>query len=141
MTGQPVAYASNGRLVEVKRAADRAYYDRDRERIRATQAAYAAAHALQNRARARAWELADPQRSAIRKACRSATRKFGESVPVAVYAALMAQPCALCGLSPSGGVDHIVPFVQGGRNVVVNLQPCCLPCNLAKASRDRDGRP
>lgn len=74
-------------------------------------------------------------------AANRAAKRFGERVPARVFATLQAQPCVFCGASPSGGVDHIIPLVQGGRNIVENLQPCCLPCNTRKAIRDRDERP
>jgi hypothetical protein len=50
--------------------------------------------------------------------------------------------CVYCGRSPITElavelhVDHIVPFVRGGKTVLENLQTLCAQCNLGKGSRD-----
>ncbi len=47
--------------------------------------------------------------------------------------------CLNCGRGPSHGVrlhvDHIVPFSQGGRTELSNLQSLCHLCNLGKGNR------
>ncbi len=40
--------------------------------------------------------------------------------------------CACCGRRRKLTPDHIVPVSKGGRNVIRNLQPLCLPCNTSK---------
>lgn len=48
--------------------------------------------------------------------------------------------CALCGRSPATHVgvslhiDHIVPFVKGGKTVLENLRTLCNECNWGKGS-------
>jgi hypothetical protein len=48
--------------------------------------------------------------------------------------------CLHCGASPAKDprvelhVDHIVPWSQGGRTVLANLQTLCIPCNLGKSN-------
>ena len=44
-------------------------------------------------------------------------------------------PCFRCGKTPAEGVDHVIPFVRGGRNEVENLQPACLYCNKSKGAK------
>ena len=50
--------------------------------------------------------------------------------------------CVYCGRSPITDltvelhVDHIVPFVRGGKTLLENLQTLCAQCNLGKGSRD-----
>jgi len=130
---QDAPRAANGQLREVKQAADRAHYRQNRERIGAVAAAYRAAHPEENRRRVAAWTAAHPDRAASSKARRCANRKFGEAVPSEEWDAVWAGSCFACGLTPARGVDHVIPKVRGGRNVVDNLQPACWPCNREKA--------
>lgn len=124
--------ASNGMLLADKRAADRRHYRENRERIAAQTAAYRATHAKENRQRAADWRAANPERAACREAQGAASRGFGERVPAAAWDAIWQGPCFSCGATPAKGIDHIVPKSRGGRNVIDNLQPACLPCNLRK---------
>ena len=46
--------------------------------------------------------------------------------------------CLACGATPKGAklhVDHIVPWSQGGRTELDNLQTLCARCNLGKGNR------
>ena len=50
--------------------------------------------------------------------------------------------CAICKLKepfpgPCSGltIDHIVPLSRGGQNIVTNIQPLCLSCNMKKGNR------
>lgn len=82
--------------------------------------------------------LADPAiRAEVRAIQRAADAaiKFGERVHWRVMDAIAQKPCFGCGKTPAGGVDHIIPHVRGGRNIVENLQPACLPCNSSKGAR------
>ncbi len=55
--------------------------------------------------------------------------------------ALRGSPCALCGLSGSDSVGHVIPLARGGTNHPMNLQPEHLRCpngqtgNLRKGAR------
>lgn len=53
---------------------------------------------------------------------------------VAAYKrALKQDPCAYCGQSPSGGIDHITPRAHdGSRTDWNNMTACCKRCNETK---------
>ena len=70
-----------------------------------------------------------------RTACYWATRRFGEAVPLDVWKPIYFGTCFSCGVTPACGVDHIIPFTRGGRNVIENLRPACMPCNRKKGNR------
>ena len=67
----------------------------------------------------------------------NATRKFGEAVSREEWLPIWNGSCFRCGKTPAEGVDHIVSFSREGRNVVENLQPACLFCNVSKGA-DRE---
>ena len=67
----------------------------------------------------------------------NAKRQTGEWVAPSVMSEVSSRPCFDCGKSPAGGVDHIVPFSRGGRNVSDNLQPSCPSCNSRKGGAER----
>jgi len=47
----------------------------------------------------------------------------------------MTPPCQHCGTTEHMSIDHIIPISKGGTNALANLQPLCLPCNIAKGDR------
>lgn len=49
--------------------------------------------------------------------------------------------CLRCGKRTKLTVDHVVPVSKGGSNRIENIQPLCLPCNLAKHTETIDYRP
>ena len=68
-------------------------------------------------------------------------KKLGRSIPAGFrYQVLERDGCCLaCGATPKGGaklhVDHIVPWSQGGRTELNNLQTLFARCNLGKGNR------
>ena len=65
----------------------------------------------------------------------------GRSIPLSMRFEVLQRDrsCKLCGMGPTNGVrlhvDHIVPFSQGGRTCLENLQVLCERCNLGKGNR------
>lgn len=43
--------------------------------------------------------------------------------------------CKICGTIENMTIDHIVPVVKGGQNVISNLQLLCRSCNSRKGAR------
>lgn len=43
--------------------------------------------------------------------------------------------CLCCGKRRRLTVDHVVPFSQGGTNMIENIQPLCIACNCSKRDR------
>lgn len=49
--------------------------------------------------------------------------------------------CLCCGKTDVKlTVDHVVPLKKGGSNLITNIQPLCLPCNLSKYIKTTDYR-
>lgn len=43
--------------------------------------------------------------------------------------------CRACGTTQNMSIDHIIPVVKGGRNVMSNLQLLCRSCNSKKGAK------
>lgn len=110
---------------------------------------YTARHPDKQRAATEAWVASNPEQfRAIRHragskyaksargramhAALKAARKFGEVVAFSDWWSVWTGTCFGCGKTPAEGVDHIIPASRGGRNILGNLQPACLPCNTRK---------
>lgn len=50
----------------------------------------------------------------------------------------MGDTCVFCGTDQKVGLDHDIPFAQGGLNVLNNVQPCCHTCNSSKQDKTSD---
>lgn len=49
--------------------------------------------------------------------------------------------CYWCG-APAVSIDHVIPLISGGPDLMGNLVPCCKQCNDSKSCRMlRDWRP
>ena len=48
--------------------------------------------------------------------------------------------CIACDSSDNITVDHVLPMAMGGLNLIENIQPLCLYCNLKKGKRSVDFR-
>lgn len=44
----------------------------------------------------------------------------------------MGNTCVFCETADKVGIDHDIPFAQGGLNILENVQPCCKSCNSSK---------
>lgn len=130
---------------EVK-AARAAWYQANRERIRAEQTKRNIERSAENVERARAWAEANPERARelfrIARSRRRARIKGAEGSHTAedlkeIFNAQKGR-CAYCRASLKAGkhVDHIKPLARGGSNDRANIQYLCPPCNLAKNAKD-----
>lgn len=73
------------------------------------------------------------QEQRARQAWRRAAWNFGERVAFVDWLPIWMGQCFGCERVPAEGVDHVLPKARGGRNVLDNLQPGCLPCNQRKS--------
>ena len=46
--------------------------------------------------------------------------------------------CVKCGLDKELEIDHIVPLIKGGKNLLKNLQTLCRKCHSLKTKTDRE---
>jgi 5-methylcytosine-specific restriction endonuclease McrA len=69
------------------------------------------------------------------------TQKSSRHIPKAIRVDVLRRDnyrCVFCGVSAKKvelQIDHIIPFSQGGRNTIDNLQTLCSACNLGKSNR------
>lgn len=75
---------------------------------------------------------------------RAAAYGIGDRITLAQWREVVAEfgkKCLACGSTARIGIDHVVPFVEGGGNERANLQPLCVRCNRAKGVKTIDYRP
>jgi len=67
------------------------------------------------------------------------------SIPLSLRLAVLSRDnfrCVFCGRSPATDfgtklhIDHVVPFSNGGKSVLENLQTLCEDCNLGKSNKN-----
>lgn len=44
--------------------------------------------------------------------------------------------CTYCGSEKDLGIDHVIPFSEGGSNRAFNLVLCCWNCNISKSNKN-----
>jgi 5-methylcytosine-specific restriction endonuclease McrA len=134
----------------------RQWYQQNGEKKRA----YARRHRQQHPGVYRAWvernrELirqharqryhADPSKSAAKAHERRARLRMtdGTFTPEQWQAVLLfyGDRCLCCGTKGRMTIDHIIPLIIGGRNVIDNIQPLCRSCNARKHDKAIDYRP
>lgn len=116
-----VRYHAN---VEQHRSRTRAYYARNRDVRRAA-----------NRVAAVRWRAANPEQVRVQNKARRAlvagASLVGFTARELEQRLSMYPGCWICG-APSSHIDHVKPLSKGGPHILVNLRPCCAPCNLSK---------
>jgi len=121
----------------------RIYRDKDPERHRAVQRAYAKANRSIARARMQAWIKANPERYRLMSAQGNMARRVritgAEGTHTrAEWLAIVARQndkCLHCPQTGNLSRDHIVPLSRGGSNYASNIQGLCKPCNSRKGAR------
>lgn len=135
-------YRSRRDVVERKAA----WYQENRDRLRAEQTARNRERSAENVERARAWKEANPERARdlfrLARSRRRARIKGSEGSHTLedladIFEAQRGR-CAYCRVKLTGKkhVDHIVPLARGGSNGRGNLQYLCPPCNQSKSAKD-----
>lgn len=124
-----------------------AWYQANRERIRAKAQAEPGKYRESNIASAAAWKVANPEKAREhsrmnRRNRRAKAKKAGGTHTAADLAEILESQghrCAYCRADlrkTPKHVDHIVPLARGGSNGRANLQYLCQSCNQAKNWKD-----
>ena len=104
----------------------KAYYDANRDA---------------QRARAREWAKANPDKRRANQARRVARKANAPGVDyttdtlIAARVALYGGRCFYCGAEDANTIDHRVPLARGGSHWPANLVPACGPCNYSKNTK------
>lgn len=133
--------------------------ERSRKSNRISAAKARAADPERFRETARRWQSKNPEkkREALRKwqaahgadstaARRSQTRANGGKITGDEWALLKAKydyTCLCCGRKEPEiklTLDHVIPIVLGGKNIISNAQPLCRSCNCQKHKKETDYR-
>jgi len=133
-----------------KRIADRRWRAENPKKVNAAARKWRSANPEKSRAASHRWAALNPEsvtansrayQAANREARatidhRRRARKRGNgifAVTAAEIAAMLAEPCYICGTAPSEHVDHIIAIARGGRHSVGNLAGACATCNQQKS--------
>lgn len=123
---------------------DRAYREKNKEKISAKDKKYRAANKEKLKETKRKW-LAKNMDKRRATALRYARRKRGGGEMVSEEEMkelfrMFGNACACCGSEDALEADHIIPLKKGGRNIIGNLQILCRSCNAKKHVETRDFR-
>lgn len=116
------------------------WYQENRLRLSAAQAAWSAAHPEEMRAYRRRWQKANPGNGRKTSAAYLA-RKMGADTrmisdrDLARLTGRHQGLCAYCLELPWKHLDHVIPLSRGGRHAIGNLLPACQPCNQSKGPK------
>ena len=132
---------------ESERRAGKRYYERNRDRIKAKNAAYRIAHPVQQAAWNKRWRERHPDRAAAAGktphsrlvSYRLASKRRGIvwNLPATLALDLLTDFCFYCGSAPlpTNGIDR----VDNGRGYEYgNVVTACAECNRAKGTRTRE---
>lgn len=115
---------------KAKRVAEqRAYYERNRERL--------VAGAVQ-------WARDNPERAALTARLKKQRRRAAGVLTAAEWLQILDKyehRCLACGIDGALTIDHVIPVSKGGPNMADNVQPLCGPCNSSKGTNTIDYRP
>lgn len=123
---------------------NRAYVSRNREKLRARQRAYYAEHREERSDYQRRYRVANLEELKAKQLAyneehreEAIMRSYRQRGMDADYCMILRKdPCSYCGLTPSGGVDHIDPVSKGGSGHWMNLTAACKPCNASKGDEE-----
>jgi 5-methylcytosine-specific restriction endonuclease McrA len=128
---------------EHKQAYDRAYVERNAEKLKAQNKARYERNKPKLLEQAKAWKERNPEKrrliSQTYKHRRRATEKSGMTWrELEAWKRSQAKICYWCGAGckRSYVVDHYVPLAKGGTHTAENLRIACRPCNARKSAKD-----
>ena len=147
-------WAAKNRLAnpERVRAQQQAHKERNRQHYRDEAAKYRAANPESTRAATREWRKANPEYGLMKNREKRALLRSveSESYTAASIVELYGSNCHLCdepidmsaprlvgseGWERSLHLDHLIPLVAGGNDLVSNIRPSHALCNLIKGGR------
>lgn len=118
----------------------RSYYENHKEKAARVQAEYYITNRDSSLARSRAWEKANPEFVAARKARRRvALHAAMGSHTTQEWRAIIARQrskCAICKKRCRLTLDHMIPLSRGGSDLALNIQGLCKSCNSAKHAKE-----
>jgi 5-methylcytosine-specific restriction endonuclease McrA len=113
------------------------------ERRLADQAAWRDANRELHNERSRRWQRENPEKSNMISRLKKQRKRAAGILTAADWALVLeiyGSACLKCG-KPEVTIDHIVPVVDGGTNLIGNVQPLCGSCNSSKGPTFADYRP
>lgn len=136
----PCAEARVHERVVEKREYDRAYLQKNSDRIRAyfrqyyrdNRQAKADYDAIYRVVRADKRAFHERKRQVVKRGCRELYPFTDAQMDQRM--SMFGHKCWMCG-GPFQHVDHVKPISKGGPHMLANIRPACAPCNLGKGSK------
>jgi 5-methylcytosine-specific restriction endonuclease McrA len=117
---------------------------RHRDQRLAEQAVWREANREVHNERSRRWQHENPEKSNMISRLKKQRRRAAGVLTEADWALVLeiyGTACLKCGSDAPPTIDHIDPVIDGGANLITNVQPLCGPCNSSKGPTYADYRP
>lgn len=116
----------------------RAYFQKNKDAIRAYKKAHQDRDNATRRARSRLKPEIHRARNSSRKARRRGASGAFNAAQISNLYTLQLGRCAICAVDLNGKFhkDHIFPLARGGSNDIGNIQLLCVGCNCSKQDKD-----
>ena len=118
-------------------------YYRHHDRYLAERAVWRDANRELHNERSRRWQHENPEKVNMISRLKKQRRRAAGTLTDADWALVLevyGNACLKCG-KPETTIDHVMPVVLGGLNVIDNVQPLCGRCNSSKGPTFADYRP
>jgi 5-methylcytosine-specific restriction endonuclease McrA len=127
---------------EETKAANRAYYRQNADRLNAARSAWDQDNHEKSIETHRVWRLAHPAASVLmdakRRAAKCANTPIEDMLTSTEWLAILAQAdghCAYCGKEARLTLDHVISLSKGGKHSRDNVVPACGHCNSSKGNK------